>query len=339
MELEIQAFFFNAKTDYLPYYKNFSIEIDASSPIVDILPMIKEKNRDFNYPKERLYFRLNGLVLDGSQSVGEVTDRLGRSLQLDPLSAYRAENGLLINDDDFEQSFEILARYATSEDRAYYDTLYPLHYASETFAYDNHYIGDAILLLASKMISNSSDNKGEILHAIGYHNHGLWECEYENNLYDKQEHSREIEELKKVANHRPEKSISQRLSSTFARRYKDREIGSLDGKRVAYYAGSSVSSDSLVALRSKITDKGATVVRFAQESMRAGQSMLETNSDMAYMKAGRMMLDAIDSGAELLIFSRDDEMGLFGDRLGSIEKAVGREINIDMIPYSKLMEL
>jgi len=339
MELEIRAFFFNARTDYLPYYKNFLLELDSSSPISDILPMIKEQNRDFNYPKTNLYFRVNGLVLNGTQSVGEVIERLGYSLQIDPLSTYRSDNGLVINDEDFEQSFELLSKYANDEHRAYYDTLYPLHYASETFAYDNHYIGDAILLLASKMIAESNTHKDEILHAISYHHHGLWECEYENNMFDPQEHTETIDRLKSVAKNRPTQSISQTISNSFARKYKDSNITSLNGKKVAYYAGNTISKHSMESTLDMIANKGAPIVRFAHESKTAGQSLLSTNSEMAYLKAGTMMLDAIDSGADLLIFSRDDDMELFKNSLGSIEQTVGRTIGIDIISLAKLVEL
>ena len=35
--LEVRAFFFNAKTDYLPYYKNFTITLNTEDSVEKIL--------------------------------------------------------------------------------------------------------------------------------------------------------------------------------------------------------------------------------------------------------------------------------------------------------------
>ena len=53
-KLEIRAFFFNAKTDYLPYYKNFNITVDADATAKDLLKKIQEANENFSYPKQNL---------------------------------------------------------------------------------------------------------------------------------------------------------------------------------------------------------------------------------------------------------------------------------------------
>jgi len=136
MTLTVKAFFFNAHRDYLPYYKQFSLQLSQEQQIQALLPLIQAANRDFHYPETECYFRVNGLVLNGTQSVKEVTDRLGTVLQIDPISTYRATDGLCINDDDFMQQFALLAPYTTAEDKHYYQSLYPLHYASETFQYN-----------------------------------------------------------------------------------------------------------------------------------------------------------------------------------------------------------
>ena len=73
---------------------------------------------------------------------------------------------------------------ATEEDKAYYESLYALHYASETFKFSHDYIGDAVLMLAHKMIENGSEHKEAILEAISDKYDGLAACEYENNLFN-----------------------------------------------------------------------------------------------------------------------------------------------------------
>jgi hypothetical protein len=70
-----------------------------------------------------------------------------------------------------------LAPFASEEDLAYYKTLYALHYASETEKFDRDYIGDAVLVLAHRLISGGSEHKEEILEAITYPYSSLLDCE------------------------------------------------------------------------------------------------------------------------------------------------------------------
>jgi len=146
--LEIKAFFFNAKTDYLPYYKNFSLTVNPDAAVKEVLAQIQGLNENFSYQKEKLLMKINGLVVEANQSVASLVERMGSSWQIDPVNSYRSMNGLKINDDDFMQSYALLEPYATEEDLKYYKTLYALHYASETEKFDHEYIGDAVLVLA-----------------------------------------------------------------------------------------------------------------------------------------------------------------------------------------------
>ena len=333
MTLSIKAFFFNAQTDYLPYYKQFKLEVEETAAIKEILPMIQTQNRDFHYPADNLYFRLNGLVLDGTQTVKEVTSKLGIELQIDPISSYRATHGLLINDEDFMQSYALLAPFASAEDKIYYQSLYPLHYASETYHYNNQYIGDAVLLLASKMIEADSMHKEEILDAIASHHEGLWECEYENNLFATQEHSQTILKLQEMA-----KGAPKSFKPFFARKYKAAEISSLEGRNVAFYAGNNEMSQGIVeSTLEQIASKGATPIRFDMSCKLAGQTLVNTHPKMAYLKMGAMLLQAFDNGADILVVSSEEDTSLFQKCLGYCEKVTQRDIKLDIIPRGKLM--
>ena len=64
--LDIKAFFFNAKTDYLPYCKQFRVKIDKSATAKDLLKAIEQQNENFSFPKQKLVFRINGWVVDAA---------------------------------------------------------------------------------------------------------------------------------------------------------------------------------------------------------------------------------------------------------------------------------
>jgi len=337
--LEIKAFFFNAKTDYLPYYKNFSIALAEDMQAKDILAFIQEQNENFAYPEENLIFKINGLVIGAEQSMNEVVERLGTSLKIDPVNSYRSSNGLIIDDSDFMKSYEILAPFASDEDLEYYKTLYALHYASETEKFDHTYIGDAVLLLAHKMITDGSEHKEAILEAITYPYSSLLDCEYENNLFHAQDHTAVIEELKMMV--KPPKSDTPSLMEKLATRFAEKKdallkkeekedtVVDIEGKQIAYYAGAVTGKTA--DIHEKIVQADSKVVLFARENKLSGLSLLEDNKQLAYTKAATTLLDALDSGAQVLIVEENAVLDMFKKYFSAIEKTIGRDIDLALI--------
>ena len=336
-KLEIRAFFFNAKTDYLPYYKNFSIKVDDDATAKDLLVKIQEENENFSFPKQKLFMKVNGLVVEAKQPVSALVERLGTSLQIDPVNSYRSNDGLKINDSDFMKSFELLVPYASESDLKYYKTLYALHYASETENFDREYIGDAVLVLAHKMITEGSEHKEAILEAITSVNSGLFDCEYENNLFNAQDHSAAIEELKAMVKPDEGPSLCARLMARFSKKEKEVEsapkravetIENLEEKQVAHYHGLA-SHDAMHKL---ITDRGMKGVHFSRSGKLAGLGILEENKALAFKKAGAILLDAYDRGAEVLVVDDVDVLDMFRKNYAAIERTIGRKmIGLELI--------
>jgi len=335
--LEVRAFFFNAKTDYLPYYKNFIITLDGSKRAEDILSEIQKQNDNFAYPNEKLIFKINDLVVQGGQSVESIVERLGLELQIDPILSYRSNNCLIINDDDFMKSFELLAPYATEVDKKYYESLYSIHYASETFKFSHDYIGDAILLLAYRMIENGSEYKDEIIKAISDEYDGLEACEYENNFFNPEYHTKAIESLKGMNNF----TIKSSILDKFAQKLSQKALtvfdkDSIEGLNVACYAG---NSELLNVVSNKIESNLGKVINFSREKRLAGTSLVGKQNSLAFLKAAKTLLDALDSGAELLIVVKDDDIEMFRTNFVSIEKRIGRDITLPMLSYKEFNEL
>ena len=332
-KLEIRAFFFNAKTDYLPYYKNFNIIVNDDATAKDVLLKIQEENENFSFPKQKLVMKINGLVVDAKQSVSSLVERLGTSLQIDPVNSYRSNNGLKINDNDFMESFELLAPYASESDLRYYKTLYALHYASETENFDREYIGDAVLVLAHNMITEGSEYREAILEAITSVNSGLFDCEYENNLFNAQDHTAAIGALKAMAKPDEGPSLCARLMARFSKNEeKELEavvpkravetIENLEEKQVAHYHGLA-SHDVMHTL---IAQKGMKAIHFSRSGKLSGLSLLEDNKELAFKKAGAILLDAYDSGAEVLVVEDVDVLDMFKKNYSAIEKTIGRKM-------------
>jgi len=332
-KLTIKAFFFNAKTDYLPYYKHFNIRVEDDATAKDLLILIQAQNENFSFPKQKLFMKINGLVVEAKQSVSSIVKRLGTDLQIDPVNSYRSNDGLKINDDDFMQSYALLEPYATEADLKYYKTLYALHYASETENFDREYIGDAILLLAHKMISEGSEHEEAIIDAITSVHSGLLDCEYENNLFNAKDYTDEISTLKTLAKPEEGPSLCSYLIARFSKKEEEVKapapverktiiIADLEEKQVAHYYGLA----SHEAMHKRIAELGMKGIHFPRANKLSGLAILEDNKKLALTKAGTILLDAFDAGAEVVVVEDVAAFDMFIENFAEIENVIGRKM-------------
>lgn len=334
LEINIKAFFFNSKTDYLPYYKNFSFTVENNTKLVEVLKRIKEKNSDFSYPDEDLLFRVNELMVTGDEKVSEVVEELGNELTIEPALAYRSDNGLVLNNSDFMHQYKrVFAHHIVDKEAlAYYLTLYPIHYASETFNYNHEYIGDAILLLAHKMIvEDGSKYKNEILASINDEFNGIRCCEYENNIFKGTDHGAKIDELKRMINFKEEESLTQKISALTLRKKSHELEESLEGSNVALYVGDKNSAEIKETLSAEAKSANINLVEFKMSTKKAGQALLGSYNEYAYKKAGTVLLDALDSGTDTFICAKDSDLEFFKAVIPYCERELGRDIELKII--------
>jgi hypothetical protein len=344
-KLTIKAFFFNAQTDYLAYYKHFTINLHYDAKVEDLLLAIHTQNENFSYPTSNLVFKINNKIVQASTPMRTVIEKLGTTLQIDPANSYRANNGLIINDDDFMQSYALLEPYVTGSDEAYYKTLYALHYASETEKFEHTYIGDAILVLAHKMLKEGNLHKEAILKAITSTHSSLLDCEYENNLLISQDHTATITALKEMLTHDDNEhpSLLDMLRTRFGKAKGnqennivlqkprvDKDVEALEYKHIAYYAATYSRNEAKIS--QLIRGLGTKEVHFSRKNKLSGLSLLKDNKNLALQKAGATLLDAYDSGAEVLVVEDEACLEMFQTYFKQIEKTVGRKMqDLDLI--------
>jgi hypothetical protein len=340
-KLSVKAFFFNAKTDYLPYYKNFTLTLADDAIAKDILIAIQAENENFAYPELNLVFKINDLIVEEDTPVASIVEKLGTTLKVDPANSYRSNNGLIINNDDFMKSFDLLAPYATESDKKYYKTLYALHYASETEKFDREYIGDAILVLAHKMISEGNEHKTEILNAITSAHSGLLDCEYENNLFNPQYHTAAITALKDMVknNDNEHPSLLDMIKERFVKnedtpspkkevKRESITIEGLEEKQIAYYSGNSNNRPMYQLLE----ESDIAIVNFSRAHKLSGLSIVEDNKALALTKAGTTLLEAFDAGAEVVVIDDNATYDMMQNNFSAIENTIGRKmIGLELI--------
>ena len=333
--ITLRVFFFDAEKDYLPYYKNFTFRLDGGSVLRDLLGRIARQNREFAYPQSRCWFRLNSLVTSGGTTVEQAVDRCGTEWRIEPLSERRARHALVIDDSDFEAAFALLAPWAEAGDRAYYESLYPLHYASETFRFTPDYLGDAVILTAHRMIVNGHPQSDAILQALADAPCGLNCAEYENNLFEARDDSARIEELKRRIFRPRRPSLVQRLETKLRlKRPKTFEGYGVAGGRFALYTGPDTAG-LRESFSVKLAAKGGVPVTFDRSDRLIGRSLIESSPELAFRKMGTMIASAFDRGAQALIFAREVDLKLVRDHFASIERVMQRELPLPMISYSE----
>jgi len=91
-------------------------------------------------------------------------------------------------------------------------------------------------------------------------------------------------------------------------------------------------------LKEKILTTGANYIKFDMSTKKAGQSLMDTNFELAHTKAGTMMLDALDSGADILVCAKEEDAKLFQDAIVHAERIMGRDIELKIISPKELEE-
>ena len=329
LNLQVRAFFFNSATDYLPYYKNFDLNMDKGATLLDVLNRVKTQNPDFSFPNKNIILKVNNQVTTADTLVVDIVDELGTEIQIDPATSYRSTNGLILNDDDFMESFELLAPYATDEDKAFYESLYVTHYASETNNYNRQYIGDAVLLLAERIISNGSEDKKAILAAISDEFNGIRCCEYENNVFRGDDQSETIEKLKSIMKLKDTATKCDKIS--FKKKDHTLDVETLEGAEIALYVGNNNSTVLMEKTKERVQNAGAKFIAFDMSTKLAGQTLMDTHFELAHIKAGTMLLDALDSGADILICSKNADIAIFHKAIVHCERVMGRDIELKII--------
>jgi len=174
-KLVLGVFRFNSKTDYLPYYKKLVIKIDMEKTVADLLAVIKDDEKVFEYPTDKnAAIKINGKALFTSEKLSNIVEYFGKELQLDPLNSKRATNDLCMNHDDFKNRFDVLDAFVDSSDKKLFSSYIREHYSSPIVNLEEEYLGDGLFCFAYDMIQKYAERKSQILNAISKQDIGVW---------------------------------------------------------------------------------------------------------------------------------------------------------------------
>jgi succinate dehydrogenase/fumarate reductase-like Fe-S protein len=174
-KLALSVFRFDAKTDFLPYYKKHFVTIDLRKNVQDLLAQIQAEDPTFDFPKGELAaLKINGKALFTDVSIDGIVNAMGKELHLEPLSIKRATKDMIINTDDFYKSFDLLNALVGSQDKAQFEHYMIYHYASSVLDLVEGFQGDAFFAFAYDMIQKYPDQKAKILNIVADDKRGVF---------------------------------------------------------------------------------------------------------------------------------------------------------------------
>ncbi len=174
-KLRLSVFRFDAKSDYLPFYKKHIIEVDEDKTLDQLLAMIKEEDILFDYPVDKYAaIQIGGINMFTKVMVKDIVEKFGKEFTLMPMSEKRALKDLIINSSDFDEKFDLLDAFVDSSDKKRFKELIIYHYASDIYRYSDDFQGDALFLFAYEMIQKHSEQKRNILNVIDDEETGIW---------------------------------------------------------------------------------------------------------------------------------------------------------------------
>lgn len=338
MKFEISLFKFDYKSDYLPYYTKHFLNVDENHTLLFLLNKINEEHPLSFENNTEAFVVVNEIFTSVMTRVKDLKKSFGSDLKIEPLSIRRACNDLIINEDDFNEKLSILKPFLTldSELKKLYNSYKPYFYASNTLNFEYDYIGDAILLLASDLIKKFPNKESEILKTIKECDYGIdYHTDLTNRVFN---FDKTIEEkislLKTKLNVIKEFKAPKTLS--FGEFKNTSEIKhDFNEFNLAYYKGSKACNETL----NLIGKLKANILNLQTLNEDIAKETFSQNPNFTNKIASKIMLDAFDNGADLLIVDNEQDFYLFDTNRKELEKVAGREITIPVIHKNELEKL
>lgn len=335
-EVHVELFRFDSKTDYLPYYKKYTIGYTSEDTVLDLLNKI-ERIEKFTYINSANFnLKINDMYVSAKESVSDILGEGSNELKIEPLSIYRALCDLVIDKSDYIGKILYFKEYLTPlEVQKYMDELELDYYASNTYDINRDYIGDHALLIASDIIEKFPKLKQEVIEKISHKDNGIW---YHTALrhriygYDLQKEHK-IGALFSMLPKVVYSGIAAHANSI--KKMDDVNISQyFEGFNIAEFEG--VDKNSCVSF---IKESKANYVKLSSSNDDLAPFSTIVDKEFSRKIAGNILLEAKDNDADFLIVRGKSDLMLFDGEQKNIERSVGREIKLPVITQEQFKML
>lgn len=332
MKLEISLFRFDKDSDYLPYYTKHFLYPKDEKNLLDILRAIYKNEKFSFFDSPNSLFLVNNFYTKASVSFDNLIKNFGNSLTIEPISIKRAKKDFLINEDDFFSKFKILEEFCNKEDKEFYLNQKIYYYASNSLNFFDKYIGDALLLLANRLIEQNIDNKQKILNILKEQNYGLgFHTSLENRVLN---FDFLIEES--IVNLQKELGFFK----NFATKTLDFEAYKEDLDVKYDFKNFNIACFNMNLEFNNFLEKlNANFLSLENMNLDLAKNSFFINPKLTYFVASQVLLTSFDGGADFLLVFNSEDFFIFNNCIKDIEKLINREIPLPIIHINELKML
>ena len=332
MKLEISLFRFDKDSDYLPYYTKHFLTPKREETLLDVLKEIS-KNQEFSFLDcKNAIFVVNNKYMLASTSLESIIKDFNKDIKIEPISIKRAYKDFLINEDDFYSKFKILEEFCSLEDKDFYAKQKIFYYASNSLNYKDKYIGDALILLASRLIDTKPNQKDNIFKILKEQKYGAsFHTNLENRILN---FDSEVEN--KI------KSIQKELGFIKKFNQKTIDFGVIEENiEIKHkFKNFNIACFSKDNKYEKLLGKfEANFLVLENFDLDLAKDSYFINPDLTHFVASQILLNAFDSGADFLLVFNNEDFFIFNNKLKEIEKISNREIPLPIIHINEFLNL
>ena len=333
-DINVELFRFDAKVDYLPYYKRYTIEYSEKDTVLSVLNKINAIDK-FDYePTNEFNIKVNNLYLSAKEYVSNIVELTSSDFIIEPISIFRASSDLLIDKKDYLEKILLFKEFINPIDMDEYAQNLELdYYASNTYDKNRDYIGDHALLIASDIIEHTPEHTRAVLELVSDKDNGIWyHTSLENRIfnYDFRKENR----IKNLLNMIPRAKYSAINNKSELNIKPINVTQSFNGFNIASYEG--ITKDSCLDLISK---SNADYVNLSLKNEDLAPYSTIVNKDFSLKIAGEILLQAKDNNADFIVVRGRGDLMLFDGMQKSIAKAVGREIDLPVVSQEQFSRL
>ncbi len=205
-KMTFKVFRFNSETDYLPAYKDYTLEVKPGEVMLDILNRIKwEHDGSFSYRRSCRHgicgscaIKVNGkATLACKDRVSDLVETFGEDLVIEPQDETRAIKDMVIDKGDFWKKYNTVQPFlkATIDENPQKENLVSpeqaeeideadyciqcgnCYYSCPAVAVNPDYLGPAALALTYRFNADVRDEgKRDRLETVNQIGSGIWDC-------------------------------------------------------------------------------------------------------------------------------------------------------------------
>ncbi|MDR2152232.1 MAG: DUF5644 domain-containing protein [Helicobacteraceae bacterium] len=330
MKIEARIFRFNAKRDYLNVYQPFVFHANAESTLLDLLEAFKQSDPLCFMRLDKIDgVRANGLGAKLSAPLRAIAPK-GAEIVIEPLISDRAVLDLECDKRDFEDKFGVLEEFCDKDDRDYYNEFYIAYAVSPMRSLNSEYLGEALFMLADRLIGKNPPNVETIIKRISRAESGIF-CFAGLNGVLLEGANRIIKTIERLWDLGVSMGFAPKnVSSAKFVAIETRDSSSFEGKKIAIsldcgaFGGAANIDDYERALKAN----GAKVLRLKNPWRFSGASAENVLPSAAIQAAKDLLLEAEDLGADTLVCAAIEARDFLNKNRRLVAEVAGRQIDI-----------